>query len=411
MKKPKLVLCVDRDNDLYEKAGVSGPIIGREANLSAAMKLGIADPAEVDTNAILKAISIYDELSKENNVQVATLTGSHELGYAADEAISSQLDRLIAEFPCESCIFVSDGASDEVLLPIIQSRLKIDSVEVLVMKQAQELEKTYFVILEKLKEPYYARMIFGVPAILGILFVLSSVLKWGWQVPIAIISVYLVLKAFGIEEKIFKSLASFKFSVEKISVVVYLPAFLLMAISLWSGYSTFTDASADLTANPAQLIAASLRSVLLLLPWAVLLLIAGKVVDLINEKRQIEIVKYGLYAIFTVLFWLVFVSAANWIINDSEPYVYFSDLIFILISAVIMGYASINIMQEIRRRAALKLKIVGKEVLGMSGNYVGKVLGVDPKMGALAVKSPLGQKFMIPIDSIERVGEKVIVSQ
>ncbi|MFA5108643.1 MAG: DUF373 family protein [Candidatus Micrarchaeia archaeon] len=410
LKKPKLVLCVDRDNDLYDKAGVSGPIIGREANLNAAIKLAVVDPADVDSNAIFKAISIYDKLSGEHNVQVATLTGSASLGYVADEAISEQLDRILAEFPCESCVFVSDGASDESVLPIIQSRLKIDSVEVLVMKQAQELEKTYFVILEKLKEPYYARMIFGVPALIGILFVLSRVLNWGFEVPVAIISVYLILKASGIEELLIKTISSFKFSVEKISLVLYLPAMLIIVISIWSGYQSLVQGAADISSNPAKTIAMALRSVLLLLPWAILMMVSGKVIDLLMEKRKIEVVKYGLYAVFTVLFWLVFISGANWIVNDTYPYVYFSDLVFILLSAVIMGFASISILQEIRRRVVLKLKVTGKEVLSIGGNYMGKVLGVDPQVNALAVKSPLGQKFMVSLDSIESVGDKIIVS-
>jgi len=410
LKKSKLVICVDRDNDLYEKAGVSGPIIGREANLDAAMKLALADPADVDANAMIKAISVYDKLAKEHDVQVATLTGSPKLGYAADEAISQQLDKLLLEFPCESCIFISDGASDEIVLPIIQSRLKIDSVEVLVMKQAQELEKTYFVILEKLKEPYYSRLIFGVPAIIGILFVLSRVLNWGLEVPAAIISVYLLLKAFGIEEIILKTFSSFKFSVEKISLVIYLPALLLISLSLWSGYHSFISASSDLSSGPAQTFAIAVRSMLQLLPWAILLLIAGKIVDVINEKKKIEIIRYGLYAVFTVLFWLVFMSGANWIINDSQPYVYFSDLVVILILSVVMGFASVTILKDTRRKVVLSLKVAGKEVLGAGGNYLGKILGVDANANALAVKSPLGQKFMISIDSIESVGDKVIIS-
>ncbi|MFH0927132.1 MAG: DUF373 family protein [Candidatus Micrarchaeota archaeon] len=409
LKKPKLVLCVDRDNDLYDKAGVSGPIIGREANLDAALKLAIADPADVDANAMFKAISIYDKLAKEHSIQVATLTGSPDLGYAADEAISEQLDKLLSEFPCESCIFVSDGASDEVVLPIIQSRLKIDSVEVLVMKQAQELEKTYFVILEKLKEPYYARMIFGIPALVGMLIVLWKVLNWGIEVPVGIISAYLILRAFGIEEKFFKALSSFKFSVEKISLVVYLPAFLLIALSLWSGYHSFVAASGDSSSSPAQTIAVAVRSILQLMPWAVLLMIAGKTVDMLNEKKKVEIVKYGLYAVFTVLFWLVFMSGANWIVNDSPPYVYFSDLVFILVLSVVMGFASVTILKDIRRRVVLSLKVAGKEVLGSGGNYIGKILGVDANANAIAVKSALGQKIMLPIDSVESVGDKVIV--
>ncbi len=38
-----LVICIDRDNDLGEKAKMGTPIVGREANVQAAVALGIAD--------------------------------------------------------------------------------------------------------------------------------------------------------------------------------------------------------------------------------------------------------------------------------------------------------------------------------------------------------------------------------
>ena len=37
-----LVITIDRDNDLGVKAGIRGPVIGRKATLTAALKLGIA---------------------------------------------------------------------------------------------------------------------------------------------------------------------------------------------------------------------------------------------------------------------------------------------------------------------------------------------------------------------------------
>ncbi len=408
LRKSKLVICVDRDNDLYEKAGISGPVIGREANLAAAMKLAVADPAEPDTNAIFKAISIYDQLSKEHNMQVATLTGSPKLGYAADDAISGQLDQIIAQFPCESCIFVSDGASDETTIPIIQSRLKIDSVEVLTMKQAKELEKTYFVILDKLKEPYYARMFFGIPAMLGVLFVLSSLMNWGWPVPIAIISLYLFMKAFGIEEALAKSVSAFELSVERVSLVIYFSAVLLICIAFWSGYQSLMSPSVFVT-TPAKLIASAIRSTLLLLPPALLMLFTGRVIDLVLDKRKVEVIRYGMYAVFVVLFWLVFWAGASWVINDSSPYVSFGDFVEIIIASVLMGFVSIGLLKRIKYGVIIGLKLENKEVLGPSGNYLGKVLGVDAKAGALALKSPLGQKFMVSLMDIDRVGDKIIL--
>ena len=50
-----LVLTVDRDNDLGIKTSIRGPVVGRRQVLTAALKLGIADPEESDTNAILGA--------------------------------------------------------------------------------------------------------------------------------------------------------------------------------------------------------------------------------------------------------------------------------------------------------------------------------------------------------------------
>lgn len=408
IKKSILVLCIDRDNDLYEKAGISGPVIGREANLNAAMKLGLADPAETDTNAILRAIQLHDKMSKEYNVQIATLTGSPRLGFEADEALSEQLDRLLSEFPCESCVFVSDGASDETIMPIIRSRLKIDSVDIVVMKQAKELEKTYFVILEKLKEPYYARMIFGIPAMILLALALGSYFAVGWQ-PIAIVvALYLIARAFGIEDAATRLLSSFEFSVDRISVIAYILAVPFMAIAFWVGYQAYLTSSAA-GMDPAKTIAATMGSLFGVFPWAVMLLIAGRILDLLNEKRKIEVIKYGLYAILLVLFSMVLSVGAKWVVNDTAPYVSFGDFLATILAAGAMGYVSMEIMRTFKRNSILSMKLENKEVLGTSGNYLGKVIGIDPRDGALAIRSALGQKFVIALESIERVGDKIIV--
>lgn len=180
-KKRILVLCVDRDNDLYEKVKISGPVIGKQANIDAAIKLALKDPEETDANTMFEAVRIYDSISKESNAEIATLTGDRALGYFADREIAKQIDYVLRNFRADSCILVSDGASDEQIMPIVQSRVKIDSVKLVVMKQAKELEKTYFVLLEKLKEPHYARIVWGVPAIIILLLIIGEMLGLGWE--------------------------------------------------------------------------------------------------------------------------------------------------------------------------------------------------------------------------------------
>jgi len=51
----KLVIAVDRDDDLGRKTGIQSPVIGRRANIEAAVKLALADPEESDVNTMFLA--------------------------------------------------------------------------------------------------------------------------------------------------------------------------------------------------------------------------------------------------------------------------------------------------------------------------------------------------------------------
>jgi putative membrane protein len=57
-----LILCVDRDDDIGYKAGIEGPVVGREACLRAANALGLADAEDSDINAIFETVRLYDDL-------------------------------------------------------------------------------------------------------------------------------------------------------------------------------------------------------------------------------------------------------------------------------------------------------------------------------------------------------------
>ena len=87
-----LVLCVDRDDDFGVKAGLNGPFIGREENLNAALALGLSDSEDSDTNTLLAAIGIYDEMLKSGmDSEVATICGDMKVGYESDLVLATQL--------------------------------------------------------------------------------------------------------------------------------------------------------------------------------------------------------------------------------------------------------------------------------------------------------------------------------
>ena len=148
-----LVLCVDRDDDFGSKTGLNSPFIGREDNLNAAMSLGVKDPEDSDTNTVLAAVSLYDEMLKQGmDVVVATICGDTHVGYQSDLALSTQLETVLKEVKPDRVVLVSDGAEDEYIYPVISSRVKVDSVRKVFVKQAPTVESTYYILIKMLND-------------------------------------------------------------------------------------------------------------------------------------------------------------------------------------------------------------------------------------------------------------------
>jgi len=168
-----LVITVDRDNDLGLKTAIRGPVVGRKQVLTAALKLGIADPEESDTNAILGALHQHDNLAETNSesddVEIAILTGDEKVGVRSDRAIAAQLEEVVTEFQPDQAILVTDGAEDESVMPIIQSQVRIDHVQKIIVKQSKGIEGTYYYIVKALEDPKWrAKMLVPLGAIMAI---------------------------------------------------------------------------------------------------------------------------------------------------------------------------------------------------------------------------------------------------
>jgi len=409
MKRPILVLCVDRDNDLFEKARVSGPLIGRERNLQGAVTLSLADPEDPDSNAIFYAVKLFDQLRKdEQEVEIATLTGDKGLGYKADRNVSSQLDKIVMELNPTSCILVSDGASDEELLPIIKSRLKVDSTKIVFIKQAKELEKTYFVLLEKLRDPYFARIIIGIPAILILLVSISSYFGIGWQPVGIIIGLYLLLRIFGVDELAGGIIKDFRFSFERTSWISYIGAFVIFLIAIFVGYQSFLK-GVSLGLPLEKLVTYVVGSTVWIFFAGLLLILAGKIIDSIIDKRKFNVTRYLLYSSALALSTLVTVVGCRWIVNMSEPYVDFGMFLFTIAFSLFLGYLSTWIVNWYRKEILVEMKIEGKEAISQHGIYLGKIVGVDTRRGNLVLQTVFDKKYTLPISAVSSVEDNVIM--
>ena len=163
-----LILVVDRDDDFGEKGGVETPVIGIESAKVAAMSLGVEDPEDSDVNALFAAMNIYNDLIKDNDdVEIALICGDKKVGHRSDSMLISELEMVIDIVKPEHAILVGDGAEDEYIYPIISSRVPIDSVRKVYVKQAPGVEGFIYIISKTLRDPQKKKRFL---APIGILF-------------------------------------------------------------------------------------------------------------------------------------------------------------------------------------------------------------------------------------------------
>lgn len=151
--KKTLVLAVDRDDDFGTKAGVSTPVVGIEDVTDAALKLGSIDPEDSDVNTVFAAIRIRNELFEEGkDVDVALICGDPKVGHVSDAAVVDELEEVLENVKPDRVILVSDGAEDEYVYPIISSRVPIDSVRKVFVKQTPGLESSIYILSRMLRD-------------------------------------------------------------------------------------------------------------------------------------------------------------------------------------------------------------------------------------------------------------------
>ena len=122
---------------------------------------------------MLGALHQHDNLAEAggegDEVEIAILTGDEKVGVRSDRAIAAQLEEVVAEFQPDQAILVTDGAEDEAVLPIIQSQVRIDHVEKIIVKQSKGIEGTYYYIVKALEDPKWrAKMLVPLGAIMAI---------------------------------------------------------------------------------------------------------------------------------------------------------------------------------------------------------------------------------------------------
>ena len=199
-----LVVCVDRSGDIRRKAGVETPISGWDAVRSLVTDVGIADPEDSGVNCLLEALRVTRELRDGNEeTVVAVVSGGGDSVVGTDRGVAAQMDQLLLEHKPDSAIVVIDSAEDEQLVPIVESRIPVDAVDRVVVRQARDLESTYYLLKQFLADEELRQAVL-VPIGVALLVFPAILAYQGPAVAVAALTAalgsFLLYKGFGLDD-------------------------------------------------------------------------------------------------------------------------------------------------------------------------------------------------------------------
>jgi len=195
-----LVVCIDRAGDLV--AGTDPPVVGREAVESLVVDVGVEDPEDSQVNCLLEALRVSRDLSTGGDeTLVAVLAGTDDT-ISADRAIARQVEGLIDDHDPDSAVVVVDSAEDERLVPIVESRLTVDAVDRVVVRQARDIESTYYLLKQFLADEELRKTVL-VP--IGVTLIAYPVLWWAVSpgvatgAIVAVVGLFFLYKGLGVD--------------------------------------------------------------------------------------------------------------------------------------------------------------------------------------------------------------------
>jgi len=367
-QKRIFILCVDRDGDLGTKAGIKTSVVGRENNLNAAVALALQDPEEPDANAIFEAVRVYDRLQSEAKpeevFEIATISGS-ELGWVeADRKIVAELNELLGSFPANEVILVTDGYSDEAVLPLVESRVPVSSVRRIVVKHSESIEETAALFkryLEMIMEdPRYSRIALGLPGLLFLILGIFSILNmlyYYWIAFIFVLSVFMLGKGFGVDRSLRNAYRWMKeYSPPPLPVQISnyatVAGALCIAISVYLGVTN--AAKITMPSDLAQWLSALPEIAGYFIQGSMDLIVLGVCVVLFGRairwyfEHDVKLLRNG--ALIVTIAW------SRWILEGTADVLIaqgmnYGKLVFSVIVGILIGIASVLVVFVIHRSA------------------------------------------------------------
>lgn len=218
------------------------PVVGEEAVRRVATMFATKRPEDSDVNALFAALKLYHELkgwSGVEEVEVAIVAGHKDEGVKADVQISRELDAILSTRKFDAAVLVSDGPTDELVLPIVQSRIPVMSVQRVVVQQSRGVEESFLLFVRYARrlfeEERYKKYALGLPGAFITLYAVLSVAlpMYLWPLLVTAVGLAMIVKGFSIDAYIARIYRS---SPIRLSALV--ASLLIVALALASGFAS-----------------------------------------------------------------------------------------------------------------------------------------------------------------------------
>ncbi len=346
--------------------------MGRDANVKAAVSLALKDPEEPDANAMFEAVRLNDRLQNDKKpdetFEVATISGSELGGVSADRKLVDELNKITDAFDATEIILVTDGYTDEAILPLVQSRVPVSSVRRIVIKHSESIEETAAVFTKYFRmlvdDPRYSRIALGIPGLLFLLFGILSLIP-GFTISYYLITIVIILggfmliKGFGVDKSA-KDL--YKWAREyspppipvQISNYVAIAGLLCMAVSVYLGVANVSASVATFPTDLGGWLSAFPSLAGFFIKGTIDLMVVGIGAFLFGRslrwyfERDARILRNAAL--------IVSVAWSRWILDATgdiliNPDLGYSTLVFNIVVGVLIGIASVLIIVIIHRSA------------------------------------------------------------
>jgi putative membrane protein len=323
---------------------------------------------------MFEAVRLYDRLQSEKqpeeNFEVATISGSELGGVGADRKLVAELGKLLVSFSASEIILVTDGYSDEAVLPLVESRVPVSSVRRIVVKHSESIEETAALFSRYLRliweNPRYARIALGIPGLLfflyGIFYIIPGAVGYYLISIVLILGGVLLLKGFGVDRAVkdfYKwareySPPSLPVQISNYSIIA---GILCIAVSVYLGGSSASVNVTPDTPNLAGWISALPDVAAFFIKGFMDLMVVGIVIALFGRsirlyfQRDSRLLRNAALVASVVWFRWILDATANILLKPGVGFndEVFSTLVFTIVVGILIGIASVLLVIIIGR--------------------------------------------------------------